>query len=194
MLADLPPSSSETLVIPAAAPCMIEVPTSVEPVNEILRMRGWWISASPTTEPRPGTTLKTPAGSPASVAMSARARAERGVTPAGLATTELPMARAGATFQDEDQHREVPRDDQPAHADRLAERQQGAVGVAGDRLTVDLVDGACVEVEGGGDSADLAAGGRDRLAAVAGLELGELFEIAPDEVGDPAQHIAPLPW
>ena len=75
------------------------VPTSVEPVNEILRTSGWSTSASPASEPLPGTTLRTPGGRPASTASSARASAVSGVTSAGLTTTELPIARAGATFQ-----------------------------------------------------------------------------------------------
>ena len=58
---------------------------------------------------------------------------------------------------------------------------------------MELVDGAGVEVEGRCRSTDLAAGGRDRLSGVGRLENGEPFLVTPDQVGDIAQHIAPLP-
>ena len=56
-------------------------------------------SAVPTIAPGPGNTLNTPGGTPASSASSARRRAVSGVSLAGLRTTELPMASAGAAFQ-----------------------------------------------------------------------------------------------
>src|SRR5512138_1068795 len=54
--------------------------------------------ALPTTLPRPGMTLRTPAGSPASFAYSANFRSESDVFDAGLTTTALPHASAGAIF------------------------------------------------------------------------------------------------
>jgi hypothetical protein len=83
----------------AAAARITAVPTAVEPVKEILRTSGWWTSASPATDPSPGTTLSTPGGSPAASATSASSSAESGVSVAGLTTAVLPMASAGATFQ-----------------------------------------------------------------------------------------------
>ena len=56
-------------------------------------------SAAPTTSPRPVTTLKTPSGTPASLASSARRTVVSGVADAGLSTTELPAASAGPIFQ-----------------------------------------------------------------------------------------------
>ena len=49
--------------------------------------------------PRPGTTLSTPSGRPASAASSASRSDESGACSAGLSTTLLPAASAGATFQ-----------------------------------------------------------------------------------------------
>ena len=70
MLALLPPSSSVSRLICLAQPVMICWPTSVEPVNTILRTAGWSTSRWPTTEPLPGSTWNTPSGSPASSASS----------------------------------------------------------------------------------------------------------------------------
>ena len=73
-------------------------PTSVEPVKAMRRTSGWPTSASPITEPRPVTTLSTPSGTPASANMRATSSVASGVVAAGLATTVLPLASAGATF------------------------------------------------------------------------------------------------
>src|SRR3954462_463558 len=54
--------------------------------------------ALPTTLPLPGITLRTPAGSPASFAYSANFKSDSDVFDAGLMTTVLPQARAGAIF------------------------------------------------------------------------------------------------
>src|SRR5688500_1518502 len=54
--------------------------------------------ALPTTLPRPGTTLSTPAGNPHSFAYSANLSSESDVFDAGLITTVFPHASAGAIF------------------------------------------------------------------------------------------------
>ena len=60
-----------------------------------------WVSAEPAESgPKPCTTLRTPGGSPASMASRASSVADFGVSSAGLSTTVLPQASAGATFQD----------------------------------------------------------------------------------------------
>ncbi len=99
MLALLPPSSSVTRFTWSAAPAMIRLPTSVEPVKQTLRTAGWVTKRSPTTEPLPGMTVKTPSGRPASSASSPIRIAVIGVSSAGLSTTQLPAARAGAKPQ-----------------------------------------------------------------------------------------------
>src|SRR6478672_5320515 len=55
--------------------------------------------ALPTTEPRPGITFSTPAGRPHSFAYSANFSSDSDVFDAGLITTVLPHASAGAIFQ-----------------------------------------------------------------------------------------------
>ena len=54
---------------------------------------------SPTSGPKPGRTLKTPAGIPASNASSATRRVVKDVCSAGLTITLFPVANAGPIFQ-----------------------------------------------------------------------------------------------
>ena len=68
----------------------------MDPVKQTLRTSGWVTNRSPTTDPLPGTTLRTPSGRPASTASSPMRIAVRGVSSAGLRTTVLPAASAGA--------------------------------------------------------------------------------------------------
>ena len=95
----LPPSSSVTRFTCSAQPAMIFLPTAVEPVKQTLRTSGWVTKRSPTTEPLPGRTVSTCSGSPASRASSPSRIAVSGVSSAGLSTTVLPAARAGAKPQ-----------------------------------------------------------------------------------------------
>ncbi len=99
MLALLPPSSRVRRFTWAAQPAMIRWPTSVEPVKTTLPTSGWSTGRWPATAPSPGTTWNTSSGSPATSARAARRRAVRGVRLAGLSTTVLPAARAGAKPQ-----------------------------------------------------------------------------------------------
>ena len=74
------------------------LPVSTEPVSETMSTSGWLISACPVGSPRPVTTLKTPLGSSSAVS-SANLTVVIGVVSAGLSTTVLPAASAGAIFQ-----------------------------------------------------------------------------------------------
>ena len=69
----------------------------VSPVKAILAIRGLDASGLPASSPKPLTMLRTPGGrrSPTS---SAQTRMEAGVCSAGLMTTQLPAASAGASF------------------------------------------------------------------------------------------------
>ena len=78
---------------------MMRVPTSVEPVKQILRTSGWLTKRSPTTDPLPGSTVKTSSGRPASSASSPSRIAVSGVISAGFSTTVLPAASAGTKPQ-----------------------------------------------------------------------------------------------
>ena len=95
----LPPSSAVkgTMLRAAAAP--ICRAASGEPVNEMRRTHGSATSAAPTSSPSPWTTLTTPGGKPAASTRSASREAVIGDHSAGLRTTVLPAASAGAHFQ-----------------------------------------------------------------------------------------------
>ena len=84
-------------MLPAAATPMYRA-VSGEPVKLIRRTRGSATSAAPTSSPMPWTTLSTPGGMPASAAKSASSEHDSGDHSAGLRTTVLPAANAGATF------------------------------------------------------------------------------------------------
>ena len=99
MVGLFPPSSRVTFLMVSAASFMTRRPVSVEPVKATLSTIGFEHSSSPTSGPDPTTTLKTPGGMPASAAAFASSSAVSGVSLAGLRTMELPMMRAGATFQ-----------------------------------------------------------------------------------------------
>ena len=90
-----------------------------------------------------------------------------------------------------DVEREVPGDDQPHDAERLAEGQVDAAR-DGDRLAEVLVDRARVVVEDLRDHADLAARALDRLADVARLEPCELLAVLLDERREPPQKSRPV--
>ncbi len=98
MLADLPPSSSDTFFTFSAASCITRLPARVEPVNDTASTSGCDARASPTTGPTPVTRLNTPGGNPISSMMSASANALSGATSLGFNTTVQPAAMAGATF------------------------------------------------------------------------------------------------
>ena len=98
MLGALPPSSSETFLRFLDAPAAIFLPTSVEPVKATLSTSAWSTSAAPAS-PKPGSTLTTPAGTPASSSSSPSRSAVSGVCSAGLRTTVLPAVIAGITLK-----------------------------------------------------------------------------------------------
>ena len=98
MLADLPPSSKVTCLKSAAAATLTRRPPDSPPVKATLRTKGCVTKASPTSAPKPVTTLINPAGNPAWVAKAANSSVEAEVYSEGLITTALPAAKAGATF------------------------------------------------------------------------------------------------
>ena len=98
IIGSLPPSSSVTRLEPTAASAATCSPIGVEPVKATLRTSGCRTSASPATEPLPGSTVKTPSGSPASVKISSSRSVVSGVLSAGLATTVFPHSSAGPSL------------------------------------------------------------------------------------------------
>ncbi|MCY1167088.1 hypothetical protein D9M73_70450 [compost metagenome] len=75
------------------------LPISVEPVKVTLRTIGFEVISPPMPDALPVTTLKTPRGTPARSASSARASAENGVAVAGLRTIVQPAASAGPALR-----------------------------------------------------------------------------------------------
>jgi len=73
-------------------------PVSGEPVKEMRRTRGSLTRAAPTSSPKPWTILKTPGGKSDSATRSISSEQLSGDHSAGLSTTVLPAARAGAHF------------------------------------------------------------------------------------------------
>ena len=95
----MPPSSSDTFLMPAAHCSISFAPTSVEPVKLSLRTVGFAVSSLPMSPAEPVTTLNTPFGIPARSASSASASAEKGVWLAGLSTMVQPAANAGPALR-----------------------------------------------------------------------------------------------
>ena len=95
----LPPSSIATFFTVFAEAAINCFPTSVDPVKLSARTTGLLVISSATIRGFPTITLRTPAGIPARCASSAIARAESGVSVAGLMIIEQPAARAGAAFR-----------------------------------------------------------------------------------------------
>ena len=99
MLADLPPSSSDTRLTVCDATSATRFPARVEPVKLTMSTSGCAAIASPTTGPVPVTRLNTPAGNPTSWTISARMNALSGATSEGLSTIVQPAASAPPTLQ-----------------------------------------------------------------------------------------------
>ncbi len=77
--------------------CMISRPVVVSPVNAILATRPLEASGLPASTPKPLTTFSTPGGRRSAISSTTSSRLA-GVCSAGLITTQLPAASAGASF------------------------------------------------------------------------------------------------
>ena len=97
--ADFPPSSKLIFLSFPAVSFLINLPTSVEPVNAIFEICLFFTINEPVS-PSPFTIFTTPGGICASMQSSAKNIAVRGVVSAGFNTTVFPAANAGAIFQD----------------------------------------------------------------------------------------------
>ena len=79
---------------------MIALPVRDSPVKVMASISGSVVMNSPAEPgPKPCTRLNTPSGTPTACITSASSVAVPGVSSEGLATTALPQASAGATFQ-----------------------------------------------------------------------------------------------
>lgn len=112
----------------------------------------------------------------------------------GFDDHRVPAGEGRCDLPTRDHEREVPRGDQRAHSHRLA---LGVLQHAGDghwrRLAVDLGDpaGVVAEVLGSRGDADR-HGDAERLALVAGLQLGQFLGVFLDEVADAPQDAGAL--
>ncbi len=83
----------------SAAARAITFAVGTDPVKQMRDTSGLAVSGAPASVPKPCTTLKTPAGRPASCARSAKYEAVRGAHSGGLRTTVSPDASAGPMRQ-----------------------------------------------------------------------------------------------
>ena len=95
----LPPISSCTRAPALTAAAATDGPTSCDPVKLTASTSGDAASAAPSFEPGPITRFSTPGGRPARWTMSTSVHGDAGTSSAGLNTTVLPNASAGAIFQ-----------------------------------------------------------------------------------------------
>ena len=184
MFAALPPSSSvSALSVPAIAR-WIRLPISVEPVNATLATSLWVARCMPIS-PGPVTMLTTPGGRSAWRHTSANRSADSGVVEAGLRTTVLPAASAGAIF-----HASI--SSGKFHGMICAATPSGLRDAARERV-LELVRPARVvpEVRRGERDVDVAAL-LDRLARVHRLEDGELAAPLLEDPGDPEEVLRAL--
>ena len=96
--APLPPSSSSVRFMVRAAFSAMVTPTWVEPVKLTQSTSSESTSAAEEAGPLPLTRLTTPGGKPTSLRMRTSSTMASGSCGAGLTTTVLPAASAGATF------------------------------------------------------------------------------------------------
>ena len=77
---------------------MMRLPVFDSPMNAVALIARCSVRALPVVSPKPLTRFTTPAGTPASVMISASSVAVSGLHSAGLCTTVHPAASAGAIF------------------------------------------------------------------------------------------------
>ena len=156
------------------------LPTSVEPVKATLLTPGCLTRASPAVSPKPGTMLMTPAGIPGLDGQLAHAEGGQGGLLGGLEDDGAAGRQRGAPLPGDHEHREVPGDDLPGDAHRLAAGVAEVPAADRDRLAVDLVGPAGIIAEAVDHQRQVAVAAlADRLAVVEGLELGQLVDVAP---------------
>ena len=96
--APLPPSSISSRFMVGAPAAAMRWPTAVDPVNDTMSTSGDVVRTEAGSGPCALTRLMTPGGNPTSSSTRASSTTASGSWGAGLMTTVLPMARAGATL------------------------------------------------------------------------------------------------
>ena len=183
MFGDFPPSSSVTRFNVSAELFITSFPTSSDPVKPILSTFGLATRGAPAVSPNPVTTLKTPAGSPASSRIAGSSNAVSGVCSAGFNTTAAARGEGRGHLLHRHHQRVVPGNDQTRDPYWLFDDEAHRVRpdrryLAGDlrRPSGEVLEHVCGFV-------DVLDGLRERLAGVERLELGEAARLAPHDVG-----------
>ena len=112
-------------------------------------------------------------GKPASSASSAMRMAVSEASSAGFTTSVLPMASAAPATRARNLQRIVPGNDAGHHAMRLAQRQRGVAVEERNRVAVDLVAGAAIELVVAHGGGDIRPALPQRLAGVARFQRGK---------------------
>ena len=141
----------------------------------------------------PWTTLKTPAGTPASASSSASRSEADGSFSEGLSTNVLPRRKGIAEHPHRDHRREVERGDPGHDAERLANLVD--IDAGRDLLaeaTLEQLRHATGELDVLQPARDLAQGIARDLAMLGGQQRGQVLAMGLDQVPDPEQDLGPL--
>ena len=198
-----PPSSSVTFLMFEVAACMILRPVAVPPVKAILSTSMLSASVCPTVGPGPRTSCALPGGKPAFSINANNLIADSGVGLGGLQDAAIARGKAGSEFPCRHQQRIIPRDNLPAHSDRLAHdhRLDGRVRhlvILPERLG----DQSRVISETSRRIRRVKARLAQRLAVVERVEFCKLLHLRLDEIGQLEQprralgcaHLRPRPF
>ena len=167
------------------------LPTSALPVNAILSTSGCAVSAAPVS-PCPVTMLTTPGGSPAVLEVPRQLEDRERRLLGRLEDHRAAGADRRRNLPRGHEERIVPRNDLPADADRLAQREAQRVVRNGHDVAVDLRGEAAVVLEAGGDVGDVELRLDDWLSVVDRLQLGELGRVVANDLGEAKQNAAAL--
>ena len=190
MNGSLPPSSRFTRAIRRAARSAIRVPVATLPVNAMPSTRSSSTSRSPTSPP-PASSATRPAGQ----VVDARRERERGQRRelGRLAQRGVAGRQHRRELPGEQQQRVVPRHDAGDDAERLLEHERELGRLDGrDHAPLGGARQLGVEVERARGPADLVAVLDQRLAALAGHQLGQLVGALAQLRGDLVQRLGAL--
>ena len=151
-------------------------------------------SGSPAPFPKPGSTLNTPAGIPASIANSAIRIAVSGDFSDGFSTTRIAHGQRRRDLPRRHQQREIPRHDRADHAQRLARDQAEFVADRSARLRHRPCRSPRRSSSCSGRSRPRRrrSASLDRLAHVQRFEQGQFVAVLLDQLREPDQHALPM--
>ena len=170
----------------SAAERRIAWPVTVEPVNVSFGTCGWATRAAPVVGPSPWTTLKTPAGIPASSVRRPELRGRERRLLGHLEHDRVADRQRRRGLPAGEQERVVPRADRTDDAVRLADGVDEVAGVGRVRGAVRQLGVAGEVGQEVGAEVDLGDGLPERLARVARLDRADPVGVLVDELGQPA--------